>query len=111
MHTETRERREYRVHTGCGCGTWLSILGVCGLLPLRVWAGVLPIVNKRLRAASEEAPPFETVVHGTVRLKRARPTFHRRSRQGRECGEPPQLASQIALHFTTAPELARLSAG
>jgi hypothetical protein len=53
------------------CGTWLFVVGSC----LFVWAGVLPIVNTRLRAANEAAPPFETVVHGTVRLKRARPTF------------------------------------
>lgn len=53
------------------CGTWLFILGSI----LFVAAGVLPIVNKHLRASSE-ALPFETVVHGTVRLKRTRPTIH-----------------------------------
>ena len=61
---------------GCGeltlrCGTWLFVVG-SGLF---VCAGVLPIVKKQLRAADDVPPPFETVVHGTVRLKRARPTF------------------------------------
>ena len=78
------------------CGTWLFLVGSC----LFVWAGVLPIVNKRLRAASEEAPPFETVVHGTVRLKRARPTFQA---LGRAVNAANRLNSPLRSPFISPP--------
>ena len=79
------------------CGTWLFLVGSC----LFVWAGVLPIVNKRLRAASEEAPPFETVVHGTVRL----PTgpISPPAKKPASCSESPSARLSSELSTPTWP--------
>ena len=52
-------------------GTWLFIGGSA----LFVLAGVLPLVNAQLnKVLGAPTPMYEVVVHGNVRLKRARPT-------------------------------------
>ena len=52
------------------CGTWLFICGSA----LFVLAGALPLVNAQLNEMlGTPTPMYEVVVHGNVRLKRARP--------------------------------------